>query len=202
MWQFKPNQYSVSCVLPFPCIHNKYIGLHLISMHWNTGICCAFAKVWPQVNAVLSVLSVLYVRIRILVWCVLVLLHNAHFHLCIYIFVFLFTVTLLHLFTLGTGDFLHFALALVYILCFLLYPWVCILLVHLYDFAFFVHYALCTLLDLCRVNGWVSDGLSRGLLAAGYTRRNIYIPVFPNIYLNYIFLVSAFVFLFIPFRTI
>ena len=44
----------------------------------------------------------------------------------------------------------------------------------------------------------MSDGLSRGLLAAGYTRRNIYIPVFPNIYLNYIFLVSAFV-LFIPF---
>ena len=98
MWQFKPNQYSDSCVLLFTCIHNKYIGLHLICMHSNTGIGCAFAKVWPQVNALSPVLSVLYVRIRILVWCVLVLLHSAHFHLCrstcIYIFVFLFTVTL------------------------------------------------------------------------------------------------------------
>ena len=44
MWQFKPNQYSDSCVLPFPCIHNKYIGLHLICMHWNTGICCYLQK--------------------------------------------------------------------------------------------------------------------------------------------------------------
>ena len=177
-------------------------------MHWDTGICCAFAEVWPPSNCIItSVICVcvcVYVCIRILVWCVLVLLHNAHFHLCrstcIYMFVVLFTVTILHLFTLGlsTGDFLHFALALVHILCFILYPWVCVLLVHLYDFAFFVHYALCTLLNLCRVNGWVSDGLSRGLLAAGYTRRNIYIPVFPNIYLNYIFLVSAFV-LFIHF---